>query len=403
MSKGLLARKLGMTQLFTEQGTVVPVTVLEADSCHVVQVKTAGHRRLRGGASSVSGNASRAAPTSRRPVTSSAAGTPPLATSPRSATRAAPRWAPGCRCRSSRPGSGSTSPASLGQGFRRAAQAAQLPPRPGDPRLAQHQTGRIDRFDRCRSRLQGAEHGRPPGRGRARPSSDSRWCASTPSATCCWSAALFPGIGSPWSWSATASAAERWGHEHGPGRRPHRREPGGARASRDRLRRDPPRHRDAPGAAAAAGQRPPGHPRHARPAPRCRRWRKPYRQKGTGRARQGSIRAPHYAGGGTVSRAHPARHSRCRASSDGWPCAAPSASRPRRARSPSSTGSELEEPQDQGGDWVPSGARGRTPGARGAWLHHDALEMSARKPSRGPARPGRQHLACATCSPPTRW
>jgi large subunit ribosomal protein L4 len=28
--------------------------------------------------------------------------------------------------------------------------------------------------------------------------------------------------------------------------------------------------------------------------------RKPYRQKGTGRARQGSLRAPHYAGGGTA-------------------------------------------------------------------------------------------------------
>ena len=40
MAKGLLARKLGMTQLFTEQGTVVPVTILEADSCHVIQVKT---------------------------------------------------------------------------------------------------------------------------------------------------------------------------------------------------------------------------------------------------------------------------------------------------------------------------------------------------------------------------
>ena len=40
MSKGILARKVGMTQLFTEQGTVVPVTVLEADSCHVVQLKT---------------------------------------------------------------------------------------------------------------------------------------------------------------------------------------------------------------------------------------------------------------------------------------------------------------------------------------------------------------------------
>ena len=40
MAKGLLARKVGMTQIFTERGTVVPVTVLESDSCHVVQRKT---------------------------------------------------------------------------------------------------------------------------------------------------------------------------------------------------------------------------------------------------------------------------------------------------------------------------------------------------------------------------
>ncbi len=33
--------------------------------------------------------------------------------------------------------------------------------------------------------------------------------------------------------------------------------------------------------------------------------RKPYRQKGTGRARQGSIRAPHYAKGGIVFGPHP--------------------------------------------------------------------------------------------------
>lgn len=33
--------------------------------------------------------------------------------------------------------------------------------------------------------------------------------------------------------------------------------------------------------------------------------RKPYRQKGTGRARQGSIRAPHYTGGGIVFGPHP--------------------------------------------------------------------------------------------------
>lgn len=38
--RGLLARKLGMTQLFTERGTVVPVTVLEAGPCRVVQRKT---------------------------------------------------------------------------------------------------------------------------------------------------------------------------------------------------------------------------------------------------------------------------------------------------------------------------------------------------------------------------
>ena len=37
--------------------------------------------------------------------------------------------------------------------------------------------------------------------------------------------------------------------------------------------------------------------------------RKPYRQKGTGRARQGSIRAPHYPGGGIVFGPHPRSYS----------------------------------------------------------------------------------------------
>ena len=40
MAKGLLARKVGMTQIFTARGTVVPVTVLESDTCMVVQRKT---------------------------------------------------------------------------------------------------------------------------------------------------------------------------------------------------------------------------------------------------------------------------------------------------------------------------------------------------------------------------
>ena len=40
MLNGLLARKLGMTQVFAPDGTLVPVTVLEAGPCYVVQRKT---------------------------------------------------------------------------------------------------------------------------------------------------------------------------------------------------------------------------------------------------------------------------------------------------------------------------------------------------------------------------
>lgn len=42
MVKGILGKKLGMTQLFTEEGKVVPVTVIEAGPCVVIQKKTAG-------------------------------------------------------------------------------------------------------------------------------------------------------------------------------------------------------------------------------------------------------------------------------------------------------------------------------------------------------------------------
>jgi large subunit ribosomal protein L3 len=37
---GILAKKLGMTQIFLESGEVVPVTVLQAGPCTVTQVKT---------------------------------------------------------------------------------------------------------------------------------------------------------------------------------------------------------------------------------------------------------------------------------------------------------------------------------------------------------------------------
>ena len=39
-NKGILGRKLGMTQVFDEENRVVPVTVIEAGPCRVVQLKT---------------------------------------------------------------------------------------------------------------------------------------------------------------------------------------------------------------------------------------------------------------------------------------------------------------------------------------------------------------------------
>ncbi len=41
MINGIIGRKLGMTQLFAEDGTVTPVTVIKAGPCVVVQTKTA--------------------------------------------------------------------------------------------------------------------------------------------------------------------------------------------------------------------------------------------------------------------------------------------------------------------------------------------------------------------------
>ncbi len=40
MNKAIIGRKLGMTQLFSADGKVIPVTVIEAGPCPVVQVKT---------------------------------------------------------------------------------------------------------------------------------------------------------------------------------------------------------------------------------------------------------------------------------------------------------------------------------------------------------------------------
>ncbi|MGH7893103.1 MAG: 50S ribosomal protein L3 [Candidatus Binatia bacterium] len=45
MTSGIIGKKLGMTQVFTGEGNLVPVTVVQAGPCTVVQTKTAARDR----------------------------------------------------------------------------------------------------------------------------------------------------------------------------------------------------------------------------------------------------------------------------------------------------------------------------------------------------------------------
>ena len=40
MTKGILGRKVGMTQIYDESGIAIPVTVIEAGPCHILQIRT---------------------------------------------------------------------------------------------------------------------------------------------------------------------------------------------------------------------------------------------------------------------------------------------------------------------------------------------------------------------------
>ena len=40
MKKGIIGKKIGMTQIFDEKGNVIPVTVINAGPCVVTQKKT---------------------------------------------------------------------------------------------------------------------------------------------------------------------------------------------------------------------------------------------------------------------------------------------------------------------------------------------------------------------------
>jgi len=66
MTFGLLGKKLGMTQIFKDDGTCIPVTVVQAGPCKVLQVKTVtageqpeGHQRITGNRGKKSGRQER--------------------------------------------------------------------------------------------------------------------------------------------------------------------------------------------------------------------------------------------------------------------------------------------------------------------------------------------------------
>ena len=40
MKKAILGKKLGMSQIFAADGAVIPVTVVEAGPCPIIQIKT---------------------------------------------------------------------------------------------------------------------------------------------------------------------------------------------------------------------------------------------------------------------------------------------------------------------------------------------------------------------------
>jgi len=40
MSVGIFAKKVGMTQIFDDAGSLLPVTILKMDPCKITQIKT---------------------------------------------------------------------------------------------------------------------------------------------------------------------------------------------------------------------------------------------------------------------------------------------------------------------------------------------------------------------------
>ena len=46
MFKGLLGKKIGMTQIFDEEGAAIPITLIEAGPCYVTQIRDTKKGRI---------------------------------------------------------------------------------------------------------------------------------------------------------------------------------------------------------------------------------------------------------------------------------------------------------------------------------------------------------------------
>ena len=146
---------------------------------------------------------------------------------------------------------------------------------------------------------------------------------------------------------------------------------------------------DPPGRRGPAGRRPPGHARDQDPRRGPRRWPQALPQKGTGRARQGSTRAPQFAGGGIVHGPQP--RSYVQRTPKKMKAAALRGALSDRARAGRVHVVEGlvdgDKPVDQAAVAALDGARPRTAPARGARARRRAhLAVAAQRAERAPDR-----------------
>ena len=91
MTTGLIGRKLGMTRVFAEDGTAVPVTVIEAGPCRVVQVRDGGVQLGFGARREAADHQGRAGPRQEGRARGGAPGAPESSRSTARRRRPAPR------------------------------------------------------------------------------------------------------------------------------------------------------------------------------------------------------------------------------------------------------------------------------------------------------------------------